>query len=227
MMPRRIPPSRVCAGAFWAGGSANDRRGACPASRACQWEPHCALVAANMAYPLASPSPSTTSISKIVDESQRVAGLMAAFEVLPCHASSLQKMQPAPRPAACGSARCCGRAPAGTLPKNHQPNTARTSSPKCSLPCASSFPWPGARGGPVLWLSSVICRCKQGSFHSRSKGSILRPDPGYYWRISAELAGDFSLFLPPASCAAQCVCGCTVAVPFSYSFPLSLVSDSW
>lgn len=105
------------------------------------------------------------------------------------------------------------------LSKNDQPNKPACRRRSAAFPARPSFPWPGACSGPVRWLSSIVCRCRQGCSR-RSVGRISRSDRGYYWRISAELAS--VLFCPPASSAEST----PALVPLLPIGPPSAASDS-
>jgi hypothetical protein len=85
--------------------------------------------------------------------------------------------------------------------KNYQPNAASLSLTMCSPPCTSpASNGPGLVEGPVFWLSSIVCRCRQG-LPSRSESRIARTDRGYYWKISAELNSLVLLLCLSTSCA--------------------------
>jgi hypothetical protein len=85
--------------------------------------------------------------------------------------------------------------------KNYQPNAASLSLTMCSSPCTSpASNGPGLVEGPVFWLSSIVCRCRQG-LPSRSESRIARTDRGYYWKISAELNSLVLLLCLSTSCA--------------------------
>lgn len=98
------------------------------------------------------------------------------------------------------------------LSRNHQPNAAFARSPITPAPPANTHGHAPHAVGPVLWPSSIVCRCKQGS-GERSVSKILRADRGYYWRRSAAPGR-------PSAPASRATC-------WSSSRPLLRLLTSW